>query len=84
MASLIVLLILWVPYLVAELVLRARRPRTLSPAHSQPAYADPPTNPRGTATDGQHWLGWSAWDDSQLTRLLKDSAPRSITEQDRP
>jgi hypothetical protein len=77
MVILIVLVILWTPYLVTRLLLRAQHART--PAHTQEVSAVPPSGAR-TDTGGQDGPAWSVLDDRQLTRLLTDSAPRTITE----
>ena len=78
MAILIVLVIFWTPYLLARLLL-ARHARRPSPAHRQRAYAQAPSWAQ-TDTGSPDGLAWSALDDRQLTRLLTDSAPRTITD----
>lgn len=79
MVILIVLVIFWTPYVVTML-LRAQRARTpSSPGHPQLAHLELPigaTSDAGT----QDVPGWGALDDRQLTRLLTNSAARSITE----
>jgi hypothetical protein len=76
----IVLVILWTSWVAMRLLLRAdaQHARTLTTAHPHQACAEP----RRAQTDAgsQDGPAWSALDDRQLTRLLTDSAPRTITE----
>lgn len=78
MVTLTVLVILWTAYAVTRLTLRAEHARTPTPTHPQPVCAEP----SGAQIDAGSQDGppWSALDDRQLTRLLTDSAPRTITE----
>ncbi len=77
MVILILLAILWMPYVV-RMLLRAQHARTPSSVPPQRAHVQPPL---GAATDtaAQH-AAWSALDDRQLTRLLTNSAPRTTKE----
>ena len=77
MIVLIVLVILWTPYVVARL-LQAQHARTPTTAH--PHAAEEPQGNGASDTTNQMATAWSALDDRQLTRLLTDSAPRSATE----
>jgi hypothetical protein len=77
MALLIVLVIFWTPYLAVKL-LRAQHGRTPNGDPPQQACAQPRRTQ--TNTGAQDWPAWSASDDRQLTLLLSDSAPRTITE----
>ena len=72
------LVILWTPYLVMRL-LHAQHARIPTTARPYGARTEPPTGVTTDATS-QDEAAWSALDDRQLTRLLTDSAPRSITE----
>lgn len=74
MVILVVLAILWAPYLVALLVFGPHPARTAAPSSAHPAWAEPSRADLDEAQDG---LRWSALDDRQLTRLLLESAPRS-------
>ncbi len=78
MAILSVLLILWTFYAVLKPTCN-QGTRTPSPAHLQPAWAEPP-NGLETQAGGQDGPAWSALDDRRLTRLLIDSAPRDNAE----
>lgn len=78
MIILIVLLILWTPYVVTRLRLRAQHARTPTPTHPQQVCAEPSW--AETDAGSQDDPAWSALDDRQLTRLLTDAAPRTITE----
>lgn len=78
MDFLILLVILWAPYLVARF-LRAQRARTPTPSLPQRAWGGLPRKAQ-TDTGSQYGPAWSALDDLQLTRLLTNSAPRTSTE----
>lgn len=78
MVILIVLVILWTSYLVTTLMLRAEHAGTPTPPPPQRVRAEPS---RAQIDAGsQERPAWDALDDRQLTRLLTDSAPRTITE----
>jgi hypothetical protein len=79
MIILIALVILGTPYLVTRLMLRAQHARTPTAARPPQAYAGQPSGV-GTDAGSQDGPAWSAVDDRQLTRLLTDSAPPTITE----
>ncbi|PZS28055.1 MAG: hypothetical protein DLM58_17755 [Pseudonocardiales bacterium] len=80
MIVLIMLVIFWAPYVVTRLMLRAQHVRTRTPAaHPRQACTGPSSGAQSDA-GSQDGLAWSALDDRQLTRLLIDSAPRTITE----
>lgn len=78
MFILVVLVLLWTPYVATLLWPGAhstRRPAFVlaRQARAEPSGADlEAANPHGPA--------WGALDDLQLTRLLIDSAPRTIAE----
>lgn len=72
MVILVVLAILWTPYVAALLMRRSQRGRTPAHLRPQPGRAEPSGADLGAAQDGPVW---SALDDLQLTRLLSDSAP---------
>ncbi len=76
MIDLIVLVILWTPFVVPRLVLRVEHARTPTPPHPRPVWAEPPSGAK-TAFGSQPGPVWGALDDRQLTRLLTDSAPPS-------
>lgn len=78
MIVLIVLDILWMSFLVVRLMLRAGHPSTPTQTHPQQVRAEP--SRAQFDSGGQDGPAWNAWDDHQLTRLLSDSAPRTITE----
>ncbi len=78
MLTVVLLLIVWVPYFVAR-ALRANHVRRLNENH--PRSADAMPEALGETGDGNRGRSaWSALDDHQLTRLLTDSAPRTATE----
>jgi hypothetical protein len=81
MVTLLILLILWVPYLIKRLLPDAQQTRTPIQYDSQQAAAERQHRAR-SLTDGQDGQSWSALDDHQLTRLLTDSAPRTTSEKD--
>jgi hypothetical protein len=75
---LVVLVLLWTPYVATLLWPRAhskRRPALVPPrqARAEPSGAD-------LEAGSSHGPAWGALDDLQLTRLLIDSAPRTIAE----
>jgi hypothetical protein len=77
MTHLLVLVILWVTYMVARLVLRAEYNATPTPSSAPSPWvgAERGGEPVEAATWGG--LAWSAVDDRQLTRLLRSSAARA-------
>jgi hypothetical protein len=75
MAILVLLVLLWTSYVVTRLL---RAQHVSSTAHSPKAGATPSDVEPGTGS--QDGPAWSALDDYQLTRLLTESAPRTITE----
>lgn len=62
MVILIVLVILWTPYVVTRLMLRAQHSRTPAPAHPPQAYAGPPSG-ADTPSGCPYGPLWSALDD---------------------
>lgn len=75
MIILIALVILGTSYSVTRLMLHARTP---TPTHPRQMGAEPS---RAKIEAGrQDGSAWSALDDRQLTRLLTNSATRTITE----
>ncbi|MEO7126643.1 MAG: hypothetical protein ABI382_10410 [Nakamurella sp.] len=78
MAILIVLVILWTPYLMLTLV-RATNPRTPTAAHPQWSSEEVP-NRALAGTGSPNGSAWTALDERQLTRLLTDAARRTNTE----
>ena len=71
MVILIVLVILWTPYVVTKL-LRAQHARTPSPTQPETVRVEPAA-PAETDTGSQDGPVWSALDDRQLTRPPPDS-----------
>ena len=79
MVIVIALVVFGTPCMVTMLLIRARRARTSTAAHSQAECAEP-LGEAETYTGSHDGPAWSALDDRQLTRLLTDSVPRTITE----
>jgi hypothetical protein len=78
MVILLLFMIFWTSYAVTWLMPRAQHARTPTPTPPQPVHAEPS---RAQLDAGSHdGPVWSALDDRQLTRLLTDSAPRTIIE----
>lgn len=78
MIILVVLVILWTPYVAALLMLRGQHGRTPARAGPQLGRAEPSGADLDAAS--RHVSAWSALDDLQLTWLLTGSAPRTNTE----
>ncbi len=79
MVNLIVLVIVWIPFVISRLLLRAQHARTLTSTPPKHVSNQPPSG-LDASTGRQDEPTWSALDDRQLTRLLTDSAPRNNTE----
>ncbi|MEP6563219.1 MAG: hypothetical protein ABJD68_19335 [Nakamurella sp.] len=83
MIVLMMLVFIWMsyvmPYVMKRLLPTAQQARTPTRDGSQLAPAEP-SRAAGSDTGGQDGQGWTALDDRQLTRLLTDYAPRTITE----
>ncbi len=79
MTVFILLVFLFTCYPVMRLMLGAEDARTPTTGYLPQAY---PGQPRGVGIDAGSRDGpaWGALDDRQLTRLLIDSAPRTISE----
>lgn len=78
MDILVVLVLLCTCYAVTRVILRAEQTRSPTPTHPQPVGA----NASGvtTGSGNQPDPVWDALDDLQLTRLLTNATPRTISE----
>lgn len=81
MICLMIVVILWMPYLIRLLLPAAQQVRIPTRSSSPQVRAEPPRLVQG-GTGGQAGQSWSALDDHQLTRLLIDSAPGTTSQQD--
>lgn len=76
MITVVLLFIVWVPYFLVR-SLRAHHVRTLNENQPHSVAAMPEAFGK---TGDEPRSAWTTLDDRQLTRLLIDSAPRTITE----